>query len=200
MISLEMWLLILGFSVPMIISPGPGNTILATAGGKFGVRGSLTFLAGFEAANLLWCFVYGFGLSRLLIEYPNLRMVLKWGGILYTLYLAYGFFRSSSLSAQGDVKPLNAVDGFMSVSLNPKIHSMIFVLFSQFLTSSVPLYVQVVQISIVFTILCILCHLPWIYGGQLIFERVKSERSMKIQGVIFGVCMLLVALFLAVST
>ncbi|PLZ02455.1 LysE family translocator [Burkholderia sp. WAC0059] len=199
MISLEVWLLILGFSIPMIISPGPGNTILATAGGKFGVRGTLPFLAGFEAANLVWCFVYGFGLSRVLIEYPHLRMILKWAGILYTLYLAYGFFKSSSLGAQQDIKKLNAVDGFMSVSLNPKIHTMIFVLFSQFLTTIVPLYVQVVQISIVFTILCVLCHLPWIYGGQLIFERVKSAQSMKIQGYVFGVCMVLVAVFLAIS-
>ncbi|OLL30994.1 lysine transporter LysE [Burkholderia sp. SRS-W-2-2016] len=199
MIALEVWMLILGFSVPMIISPGPGNTVLATAGGKFGVRGTLPFLAGFELANLFWCLVYGFGLSRVLIEYPHLRMVLKWAGILYTLYLAYGFFRSSSLKEQQDIRKLTALDGFLSVSLNPKIHSMIFVLFSQFLTPTVPLYVQVLQISVVFTILCVLCHLPWIYGGQVIFDRVKSEQSMKIQGIVFGVCMVLVAVLLAIS-
>ena len=33
MIALSTWLLILAFAVPMIVSPGPGNTVLAASGG-----------------------------------------------------------------------------------------------------------------------------------------------------------------------
>lgn len=43
----EVWTAFLGYAVPMIISPGPGNTLLATAGGRYGVRGSVPFWAGF---------------------------------------------------------------------------------------------------------------------------------------------------------
>ncbi len=199
MVSPQVWMLIVGFSVPMIISPGPGNTILATAGGRFGVRGTIPFWFGFEAANLVWCLVYGFELSRVLHDVPAAAHVLKWIGIVYTLYLAYGFVKSSTGKKQASMPRLTALDGFLSVSLNPKIHSMIFVLFSQFLRPDISLAQQVLQITFVFTVLCIVCHFPWIYGGRVVFERFSSERSIKLQGYVFGGCMAAVALFLAVT-
>jgi homoserine/homoserine lactone efflux protein len=196
MISFEIWLLILGFAVPMIISPGPGNTILAAAGAQFGVRGSTPFLLGFEAGNLFWCLAYGFGLSQIFMAYPVLREVLKWGGIIFTLYLAYGFFQYSSLAAQKKMKPLNALDGFLSVALNPKIHSMILVLFSQFLNPERRLFDQVMQITLAFVLIGVACHFLWVYMGQLLFSRLKSDIAMKIQGYAFGSCLVLVAIFM----
>ncbi|WP_293932328.1 LysE family translocator [Iodobacter sp.] len=196
MIPFEVWALILGFSVPMIISPGPGNTILAAAGGHFGVRGSIPFLLGFEAGDLFWCLVYGFGLSQVFVAYPALRELLKWGGIIFTLYLAYGFFQFSSLKEKKDLPRLNAWDGFLSVSLNPKIHSMILVLFSQFLNPSLVLFNQVMQISMVFVLISMLCHLLWIYSGQLLFSQLKSQQAMRVQGYLFGGCLIFVAIFM----
>jgi homoserine/homoserine lactone efflux protein len=194
MIAWEVWALILGFSVPMIISPGPGNTILAASGGRFGVKGSVPFWMGFEAGNLVWCLVYGFGLSKVFSNHPQAYEVLKWGGTLYVLYLAWGFFRSSALTDKKDLQPLSFVDGFVSLSLNPKVHSMILVMFSQFLNPAVPLADQVVQMTAVFVIVGLGCHFLWIYGGQVIFTRIKTEKAMRIQGYVFGVCMLVVAL------
>lgn len=199
MIGLEAWALILTFSVPMIISPGPGNTMLAASGGKFGVRGSVPFWMGFEAGNLVWCLVYGFGLSQVFKGYPYVHTALKWAGTLYVLYLAYGFFRTSSLSAQKDLKPLSFMDGFLSLSFNPKVHSMILVLFSQFLNPSLSLAEQVVQMTTVFVIIGLSCHFMWIYGGQLIFSRMKSPRAIRLQGYSFGMCMLAVAAAVALS-
>ncbi|WP_206953888.1 LysE family translocator [Trinickia acidisoli] len=200
MVSLQIWTLIVGFSVPMIISPGPGNTLLATAGGRFGVRGTAPFWFGFEAANFIWCLVYGFELSRLLHDAPAAAHVLKWAGITYTLYLAYGFVKPSASGKKAAMPRLSALDGFLSVSLNPKIHSMIFVLFSQFLRLDIPLVQQVLQITLVFTLLCIVCHFPWVYGGHVIFDRFNGERSVKLQGYLFGGCLAAVAVVLAFTT
>ncbi|PMS17403.1 LysE family translocator [Trinickia dabaoshanensis] len=199
MVSLQIWMLIVGFSVPMIISPGPGNTILATAGGRFGVRGTMPFWFGFEAANFIWCLVYGFELSRVLHDVPGAAHVLKWLGIAYTIYLAYGFVKPSKGNKKTAMPRLTAIDGFLSVSLNPKIHSMIFVLFSQFLRPGISLAQQVLQITFVFTVLCIVCHFPWIYGGRVVFHRFSDEKSAKLQGYLFGGCMAAVALVLAVT-
>lgn len=199
MIGLDAWVLILAFSVPMIISPGPGNTILAASGGKFGVKGSVPFWMGFEAGNLVWCLVYGFGLSQIFKGHPQAYAAMKWAGTLYVLYLAYGFFRTSSLSAQQNLKPLGFLDGFLSLSLNPKVHSMILVMFSQFLDPALPLADQVVQMTVVFVVVGLACHFMWIYGGQLIFSRIKSPAAMRMQGYGFGICMLVVALSVALS-
>ena len=199
MIPLQIWMLIIGFSVPMIISPGPGNATLATVGGRFGVRGTVPFWFGFETANVAWCLAYGFGLSRLLHDVPLVALVLKWAGIAYTLYLAYGFVKSSAPGRDVSMPRLSAFDGFASVSLNPKIHSMIFVLFSQFLQPDIALGRQVLQITFVFMLVCIACHFPWIYGGRVLFDRFSNEKSVKLQGYLFGGCMAAVALFLAIG-
>ncbi len=199
MITLEVWALILGFSVPMIISPGPGNTVLAASGGKFGVKGSIPFWMGFELGNLVWCLVYGFGLSQMFHSHPQAYTVLKWGGTLYVLYLAYGFFRSSSLSERDALQPLSFADGFISLSLNPKVHSMILVMFSQFLNPAIPLAEQVMEMTAAFLIVGLACHFLWIYGGQVMFSRIQSPRAMRMQAYVFGTCMLAVAASVAMS-
>jgi homoserine/homoserine lactone efflux protein len=199
MIELKTWGFLLSFAIPMVVSPGPGNTILAAAGGKFGVKGTVPFWLGFEMGNLLWCMIYGFGLSQVFKAHPLLFEMLKWGGTLYVLYLAWCFFQSSSMSEQEAVKPLSFFDGFASLSLNPKVHSMILVMFSQFLNPALDLATQVVQIATVFVLICFACHFAWIYSGQVIFSRIKSEYAVRIQAIVFGVCMVLVAAFIAFS-
>ena len=83
--------------------------------------------------------------------------------------------------------------GFVALSLNVKVHSMILVMFSQFLSPSLPLSSQVWQMTAVFLAVGLACHFFWIYGGQLLFSRLKTPRAMRIQGYVFGLCMLAVA-------
>ena len=201
MISAEVWLLFLGYTVPMVFSPGPGNTVLATAGGRFGIRGSLPFWMGFEVANLALCVVYGLGLGRVLHDVPALHQALRWGSVVYLLYLAWGFFRSSVSPAGAQEEParLGFVEGLLAVALNPKIHSMIVVMFSQFLDPASAMLSQTAQLTVAFLIVCVACHFPWLYAGKLLLGRFRSERAMRIQGWTFGTCMLLVAGYVALA-
>lgn len=197
----EMWAAFLGYAAPLIISPGPGNTLLATAGGRYGIGGSVPFWMGFEAANLALCALYGLGLGGALHEHPQIHVALKWAGATYLLYLAWCFFRASVKSADHAEpdKRLRFADGFICVILNPKIHSMIVVMFAQFLTPDVSLSLQVGQLSAAFAVLGLLCHFPWIYGGKVILGRFNSPRAVRIQAAIFGTSMLLVALYVVLN-
>lgn len=197
--TFEILALFLGYAVPMVISPGPGNTILAAAGGRFGVRGSVPFWAGFESANLFLCLVYGFGLGEVFERNPGVYAVLKWAGIAYVLYLAWGFFKAGPVSGKGDVSSLGFADGFVSVGFNPKIHSTILVMFSQFLDPGRPVAGQVAVIAAVFLAVCLLCHWVWIYGGQVVFRRFTGAAALRAQAWIFGASMVLVAAYLALS-
>lgn len=201
MIGWESWMIFLGYAIPMIISPGPGNTLLATAGGRYGIKGSMPFWIGFEAGNLALCAIYGLGLGGTLHEYPQLHIVLKWAGAAYLLYLAWGFFRASMAPASATRlrQAMGFRDGFICVALNPKIHSMIMVMFAQFLTPGASLSVQVAQLSAAFVVLGLFCHFPWIYGGQVILGRFTSPRAMRIQAAVFGISMLAVAAYVVLS-
>ena len=202
MIAWDVWLLFLGFAVPMVFSPGPGNTLLATAGARFGVGGTVPFWAGFEAANVALCLLYGLGLGRALQGHPEFEFALKWGGIVYLVYLGWSFIRSSVPVAEPEAANparLSFADGFLAVVLNPKIHSTIAVMFSQFLDPTGSTAAQVGQFTLAFLLVGIACHFPWIYGGKVILGRFRSPGALRVQGIVFGACMLLVAAYLALS-
>ncbi|MFY0475153.1 LysE family translocator [Achromobacter marplatensis] len=197
----ESWVIFLGYAVPMIVSPGPGNTLLAAAGGRYGIRGTMPFWMGFETANLALCALYGLGLGGTLHEHPQLHDFLKWAGAVYLLYLAWGFFRASRAPDKPvwSQQKMGFWDGFICVALNPKIHSMIVVMFAQFLAPGASLSAQVAQLSAAFVFLGLFCHFPWIYGGQVILGRFTSPRAARIQAAVFGVSMLIVAAYVVLS-
>ncbi len=72
-------------------------------------------------------------------------------------------------------------------------------MFSQFLNPAAPLAAQVLQMALVFVVIGLACHFLWIYAGQLIFGRIRTPRAMRAQGIGFGLCMILVAAFVAFS-
>lgn len=47
--------------------------------------------------------------------------------------------------------------------------------------------------AVVFIVARLACHFVWIYGGQVPFSRAQSPRAIRLQGLAFGVCMLVVA-------
>ncbi|KMW48528.1 LysE family translocator [Ralstonia insidiosa] len=201
MLAWELWAAFFGYAIPMVISPGPGNTLLATAGGRFGIRGSVPFWLGFEAANLVLCLIYGLGLGRVLHDYPAIELALKWVGVLYLLYLAKGFLMPSAKGAAEarDTSRLGFGAGFFCVMVNPKIHSMIVVMFAQFLKPGASMATQAALLTTGFMLVGVTCHFPWIAGGKVVLQRFRSPRALRIQGWIFGLCMLAVAAYVALT-
>lgn len=201
MLAWELWAAFFGYAIPMVISPGPGNTLLATAGGRFGIRGSVPFWLGFEAANLVLCLIYGLGLGRVLHDYPAIEQALKWVGVLYLLYLAKGFLMPSTKGAAEarNTSRLGIGAGFFCVMVNPKIHLMIVVMFAQFLKPGASMATQAALLTAGFMLVGVTCHFPWIAGGKVVLQRFRSPRALRIQGWIFGLCMLAVAAYVALT-
>jgi len=193
----ELLIPLIGYSVPLVISPGPGNALLAASGARFGLRQSIPFWIGFEIANIALCVVYGLGLGTILEQYPMLYTTMKWAGISYIVYLGYRFLKPSALKKKMDVKPLHFINGFISVITNPKINAMILVMFTQFIDTNLSLVPQIIKITSIFFVVGILCHLLWLLAGQTIFNRFNSAHSLKIQAYVFAGSLFLVAGYMA---
>lgn len=198
--SPELVAVFLGYAVPMVISPGPGNTVLALSGARFGVRGTGPFWLGFEIGNVLLCLLYGLGFGALLLQYPQSHTVMLWAGAAYVLYLAWGFFRSVAPGKKAQaVERMGMVSGIVTVLLNVKIHSMVAVMFAQFLRPDRALAPQVAVLTGAFLLVGIVCHFPWIYGGQVILGRFTSDQALRIQGFVFGGLMVAVAVYMVLG-
>ncbi|MGJ4857428.1 LysE family translocator [Labrys sp. La1] len=202
MLVWNVWILFVGYAVPLVISPGPGNTVLTAMGAQHGVRGSVRFWVGFEIGNLALCLIYGFGLGEVVRAHPGFAFGLKLAGIAYLLYLAWSFFRSASHAASLErrLQPhLGLVDGILAVAVNPKIHSMVLAMFTQFLDPAAGVTSTVIQLTTGFVLISVLCHFLWIYAGASLLGRFRSERAQRTQSWAFGTCMLLVAAFTAIN-
>lgn len=194
----DLWLPMVSFSIALIISPGPGNALLAANGASFGYKKTIPFLMGFDSANLILSLIYGFGLVSIFKIYPTAYTIFKVVGSIYIFYLAYKFFTSSSVQ-QKKGKVMNFKDGFIVVFLNPKIHSMFPLLYSQFINPSEALEYQVITITLIFVILCLICHSVWIIGGDLIFRKFQSDKQIRIQNVIFGSMIFIVGVYILLN-
>ncbi|CAI3957266.1 LysE family translocator [Commensalibacter communis] len=188
MIHFFVWLQFLTFIVPLVFSPGPGNTTFAAMGSQYKFAGTLRFWMGFELGDIFLCSIYAFGLGELIHRFHSIEIGLKWAGIAFLFYLTWTFARSaihpSKYIEKNTTPALGFVDGFLSVFLNPKIHTMLLALFSQF--GALNSFSQLSQLTLGFLIVSIIGHGIWIAGGHFFLSRFQSNTAQRVINSVFA--------------
>lgn len=76
------------FAVVMFFTPGPNNIMLLSSGLTYGFRRSLPHMAGISIGFAFMVAAVGLGFGAVFIAYPVLRIILKYAGAAYLIYLA----------------------------------------------------------------------------------------------------------------
>jgi len=76
------------FAIVMFFTPGPNNIMLLSSGLTYGFRPTLPHVAGVTFGFAFMVGLVGLGLGTIFIAYPILQTILKWGGVVYLVYLA----------------------------------------------------------------------------------------------------------------
>ena len=76
------------FAIVMFFTPGPNNIMLLSSGLTYGFRPTLPHVAGVTFGFAFMVAMVGLGLGTIFIAYPILQTILKWGGVVYLVYLA----------------------------------------------------------------------------------------------------------------
>jgi threonine/homoserine/homoserine lactone efflux protein len=76
------------FAAVMFFTPGPNNIMLLSSGLTYGFRPTLPHIAGITFGFAFMVGVVGLGLGTIFIAYPVLQTILKYGGVVYLIYLA----------------------------------------------------------------------------------------------------------------
>src|SRR5690606_39225222 len=98
--SIESIIAWLGVMVPLMISPGPANIVLAGSGMKQGVRNSIPLIVGINTVLVAYSIIIGLGLGEFIKGYPELLFGIKIVGIVYILYLSYKFLITENFKSQ----------------------------------------------------------------------------------------------------
>jgi threonine/homoserine/homoserine lactone efflux protein len=114
----------LGFLLTSLIvelTPGPNMGTLASLTLHAGRRGGLAVVAGIALGLAIVGALAAFGLTALIADVPLAYQLLRWGGVLYMLYLAFDTWRDAG-AEDADIENDNSLflRGLTINLLNPK--------------------------------------------------------------------------------
>ena len=184
--------------VPITISPGPANLLLASSAAAFGVKRTLSVLAGITLVFAGQIIIIGVGIGELLFRYPILFEIFKYVGAAFLLYLAYLFFQSSGLkNGQSDTK-FGFREGALLQVFNFKALTVPLILFTQFLTPQSGRG-QIMGLGAALAVVIVASLGAWTVGGSMLRRLFQSEFGIKWQGKIFGSMLVLVTIWILVK-
>ena len=91
------------FIIPMCFTPGPNNVLCAAHGSQYGVRNSLSLIAGMAVG---WS-ILGLGIAAgatFIEENKNILQILTYIGAIYMVYLGYKIATSTKVDSPGSNK------------------------------------------------------------------------------------------------
>lgn len=112
------WLYLLAVAT-ILATPGPTNTLMATAGAMLGIRRALPLLLGELGGYLLGITAIRIAIAPLVQSMPALGIAVKVAVAIYLVWLAIRVWRSAGRVAVTGT-PVTIVDVFVTTLFNPK--------------------------------------------------------------------------------
>jgi threonine/homoserine/homoserine lactone efflux protein len=120
--SLELLLPLCTFAAVSSITPGPNNTMILASGLNYGFMRSLPHLFGITCGFTFMIFATGMGLHVVFEQVPMLQTILKYGGAIYLLWLAWKLAHAAPMSGEQAAlsKPMTFFGAAAFQWINPK--------------------------------------------------------------------------------
>ena len=191
------WLLWLSTMVPLTLSAGPGNLMVATSGAQSGVRRSVRFIVGLDITYFLIAVLVSLGLYHTLTNNPTLVWTLQVVGSFYILWLGVRMLRRPLKAPTDKAMHLQFRDGIVVQLGNVQGIVMLLVMFSTFMppgetSSTVVLILSAALISLNF-----FSHVIWVSMGSTVQKLIQSRpKWLMFQNAAFGLMLIAVAVWI----
>jgi len=132
------YLIFLQIILFMFITPGAPRVLIMSQSLNYGFGRSLWTAFGDISANTVQMILVLLGLGAVIKLFPNIVIYFKWAGILYLLYIAYGYVKKKSkidLNTNLKIKSTVSlyIDGFLVAFFSPKATVFFVTVFPTFL-------------------------------------------------------------------
>ncbi|WP_116473744.1 LysE family translocator [Zobellella maritima] len=189
------------------VTPGMCMTLALSLGMTVGVRRALWMMLGELAGVGLVACLAVIGVAALMLQYPQLFLLLKYGGGLYLAYLGVQLWRSKGKLALSPVDlgprhiPAGTLvsQGFVTAIANPKGWAFFIALLPPFIDSQAPLAGQLISLVAIILSLEFICLLLYASGGRTLSRVLLQKGKVQLMNRIAGSLMLGVALWLALG-
>jgi threonine/homoserine/homoserine lactone efflux protein len=197
--ELSLFLSMLGFLWVAAITPGPNNMLLTASGANFGFLRSLGLLIGIMIGMQVMLLMVAFGIGGLILLYPSLHLVLKIGGSVYLLWLAWKIASAKYEKLDTETAPATPMpfwQGGLLQLINPKAWLMALGAVASFSLAGEAYRGSVLAISAGMALVNVVSGVIWLGFGSLIGRILRSRRAWTIFNVFMGIltaaCVLLI--------
>ncbi len=184
---------LIGFAIAMYVTPGPNNAMLAASAASYGLRATVPHMFGIACGFALMMVLVTAGIGSTLLAWPPLLTLMRWGGSVWLLWLAWKIATSPASHAQGEQGRVMGFGGAAAFQwVNPKGWLIALAASGMFTRPEQSLTVQTLWIGIVFLVVALPCMIPWMVLGAGAGRLLRSPSRLRA----FNVAM---ALLLVVS-
>ena len=176
----------------MSITPGPNNLMLTASGANFGYRLTLPQVLGCVMGNVALTMIACNGLGQLFVAFPVAQTVLRTGGALYLVWLAFKLARARIGDAQA-LRPLTFLEGVMFQAFNPKSWIRAITLASVFMPAGANPLAAGLQISLIGAAIAIPCLSMWALFGVAMRGILSDPRRQRVFNLAMAAALVLLA-------
>ena len=173
------------------ITPGPNNTMLLASGVNFGFRPTIPHILGISLGFAALVLAVGLGAGALFAAVPAAHDILRYGGALYLLVLAWRLARSGAPgAAETGARPLTFLEAAAFQWVNPKAWIMALGAIATY-TPEAGYLLNVVIVTIVFALVNGPCVSAWAGFGTALRGVLSKPLYLRVFNV--AMALLLVA-------
>lgn len=186
--TLDHALAFLAFAMVAAVTPGPSNVMITATGSVAGIRGGLPCVFGAALGMASLIFVSGLGLGQVMLAYPVVLSVMKWGGAALLLWLAWKIATAGRLSAAA-AKPVGFLGAAAFQWLNPKGWLVAVSAAGVYSLAADHPVREALILGGLFCLAAFPSGLVWLVSGSMISRLLRDEGSARIFNIAMGVAL-----------
>ncbi|WP_170412625.1 LysE family translocator [Ruegeria arenilitoris] len=202
MIEMVTLLAFIPAALALNFTPGADMLFCFGQGLRSGAKPAFAASAGISLGSMVHVFVAGLGLGAAVATMPWLFDVIRWMGVAYLLYLAWGAIRNGAVSDDAPAKPTSHAfrDGLVVNLTNPKVILFVLAFIPQFVNPAIgPILPQFLILGVIIALGGFLVNgLVGVFAGGAGKVLISNPRASRIMGWVTGGIFAALAIRLAI--
>jgi len=188
------------------LTPGMCMTLSLSMGMSIGIKRTLYMMYGELIGVALVATASVIGVATIMLKYPEVFVILKYGGGIYLSYLGISMWLSRGKMALNlekssyNISNKNlAMQGFITAIANPKGWAFFIALLPPFINDKLDLTPQLSILLFFILLLEFICLIIYASGGSTLRKLLQNSSNVRLLNKIAGSMMIGVGIWLALS-
>ena len=167
------------FAFVASITPGPTNILVLTNSQRFGVKNTVPAILGGCIAASAIVLISGAGAGEVLRQYPLIRQLMSWTGVLWLRWMSWQLFRAPAarLCAENHIQFTAKAAALLQI-VNPKTWMMALAVVSLFAPAGDQALRDIALMALWFLLISIVCLMCWAWLGKAVNRIFRTTVAM----------------------